>query len=379
MATLLSNTQTLSDLIPKSELDSIKSLPKSIQNTVVSIPQPRSAGTLTSLNLTQLQKLVPGESDLRALSPKTKIPGIVNVIFGTPGDDPLPGTNTNDLILGLGGDDTIFGFGGHDVLFGGSGNDIIFGGSGNDVLFGGSGNDFLLGGSGNDCLYGGSGNDFMFGGSGNDFLSGGLGNDILIGGSGNDCLFGNSGNDRLFGGSGNDTLSGGSGNDSLVGGLGNDILIGGFGDDTIVGVNPNGSNPGINEKDTLTGGAGADKFVIGDSKNPYYVGGKGFLGLNDYALLKDFQSGTDKIQLKKANYIFGSNFIALNNGFSSSEKSLASAEQIVQDIAGGKSLGVQSQLSTGDSLKSVQIVPNFGFDVIAIVSDGYNQGDLSFV
>ncbi|NEQ87541.1 MAG: hypothetical protein F6K26_48315, partial [Moorea sp. SIO2I5] len=61
MATLVSNTQTLVNLIPKSELDSIKSLPKSIQNTVVSIPQPTSAGKLTPLSLTQLQQLVPNE------------------------------------------------------------------------------------------------------------------------------------------------------------------------------------------------------------------------------------------------------------------------------------------------------------------------------
>ncbi|NEP53839.1 MAG: calcium-binding protein, partial [Moorea sp. SIO3C2] len=135
--------------------------------------------------------------------------------------------------------------------------------------------------------------------------------------------------------------------------------------------------------DTLTGGAGADKFVIGDSKNPYYVGGGGFLGLNDYALLKDFQSGTDKIQLHKgSNYIFGANFIAVKKGFLSfktSDTSIASAEQIAKDIAAGKSSGVQSQLTTGDSLKSFQIAPSFGFDIVAIVSGGYNQGDLTFV
>ncbi|NEQ85394.1 MAG: calcium-binding protein, partial [Moorea sp. SIO2I5] len=123
----------------------------------------------------------------------------------------------------------------------------------------------------------------------------------------------------------------------------------------------------------------ADKFVIGDSNNPYYVGGGGFLGLNDYALLKDFQSGTDKIQLKKANYIFGSNFIAVNNGFSSSDKSLASAQQIAQNIAGGKSNGIQSQLTIEDSFDSVEIAPSFGFDIVAIVSGGYNQEDLIFV
>ncbi|NEO91054.1 MAG: hypothetical protein F6K56_12720 [Moorea sp. SIO3G5] len=106
--------------------------------------------------------------------------------------------------------------------------------------------------------------------------------------------------------------------------------------DTIVGVNPSSNNPGINEIDSLTGGAGADTFVIGNSNNPYYVGGGGPAGLNDYALITDFQSGTDKIQLKQGiNYTFGSNFIAL-------------------DSASGQ-------------------------DIIAIVSPGYDQGDLIFV
>ncbi|NEO64641.1 MAG: hypothetical protein F6J98_31230, partial [Moorea sp. SIO4G2] len=124
-------------------------------------------------------------------------------------------------------------------------------------------------------------------------LRGDAGDDSLIGGLGEDTLSGGSGNDSLRGGSGNDTLSGGSGNDSLRGGSGNDSLSGGLGQDTIVGVDPTSSNPGINEIDTLTGGAGADTFVLGDSNNPYYVGG----GAADYAEITDFVSGTDTIQL----------------------------------------------------------------------------------
>ncbi|WAN69145.1 hypothetical protein BJP36_43085 [Moorena producens JHB] len=75
--------------------------------------------------------------------------------------------------------------------------------------------------------------------------------------------------------------------------------------------------------------------MIGDQNNAYYVG-QGLFGLNDYAVITDFQSGTDKIQLKQGiNYTFGSNFIAL-------------------DSASGE-------------------------DIIAIVSPGYDQGDLMFV
>ncbi|NEQ85680.1 MAG: hypothetical protein F6K26_37910, partial [Moorea sp. SIO2I5] len=95
----------------------------------------------------------------------------------------------------------------------------------------------------------------------------------------------------------NDTIIGDNNSNQLTGGAGNDNITGAGGNDTIVGVNPNGNNPGINERDTLTGGAGADTFVLGDSSNPYYVDGGGFPGLNDFAQITDFQSGTDKIQL----------------------------------------------------------------------------------
>ncbi|NEO01543.1 MAG: calcium-binding protein, partial [Moorea sp. SIO3I7] len=110
------------------------------------------------------------------------------------------------------------------------------------------------------------------------------------------------------------------------------------------------------------------------SNNPYYVGGGGVLGINDYAQITDFQSGTDKIQLKSGiNYIFGANFIAVNQGVSSlGTSSLASVQQVANNIALGNSSAVQSQFNIGNSFNSV--------DIIAIVSGGYNQiGDLSFV
>ncbi|NES44730.1 calcium-binding protein [Moorena sp. SIO2C4] len=457
MATLLTETQKLSNLIPESELDLIKSLPQSIQDQVVPSPDlSKSAGTPIQLNLTQIQQLVPNESGVQSLSSKSIISGPFNFIIGTPNPDFLVGTNKNDLILGRGGNDIIIALGGNDLVFGEEGNDIVIAGSGNDFVSGGSGNDFVFGSSGNDILDGGSGNDSLFGGTGKNHFIGSSGNDVLDGEEGNDSvdytglgraitllptgivnksglgqdtlirvetIIGDAGQantiDASSAGTGasvnvnlqqnslqinvvngpvlnrtvqnfvnvkgagrNDTIIGDNNSNQLTGGAGSDNITGGGGNDTIVGVDPNSKQPGINEIDILTGGAGADKFVMGDSKNPYYVGGGGFLGLNDYALLKDFQSGTDKIQLKSGlNYTFASNFIAVNQGFSSSDKSLASVEQIANDIAGGKSLGVESQLTIGDSsLDSVEkIAPNFGFDIIAIVSGGYNQGDLTFV
>ncbi|NEO64639.1 MAG: calcium-binding protein, partial [Moorea sp. SIO4G2] len=285
MATLIDAINSLPN-IPASERQLFNSLPQSIQNQEVPSPQLANPSVpAIPVSRFQIQALVSNEPDVQTSSLfQNQSSGLLQLILGTPNIDFLPGNGGNNLILGLEGDDIIAGL---------EGNDILFGQEGNDILIGGSGDDFMFGGSDNDSLFGGSGNDSLFGGDGNDSLSG------------------DSGNDSLSGGSGNDSLSGGSGND------------------TIVGVDPNVNNPGINEKDTLTGGTGADKFVIGDSNNPYYVGGGGVLGINDYAQITDFQSGTDKIQLKSGiNYIFGANFIAVNQGVSSlGTSSLASVQQ----------------------------------------------------
>ncbi|NEO90072.1 MAG: calcium-binding protein [Moorea sp. SIO3G5] len=318
MATLIDTIESLpSGLIPESELESINSLPQSIQDQEVPSPQlPNPSVPAIPLTFSQITTL-PGLPELPTPLPENQSSQLFQLILGTPNIDLLLGSANNDLILGLEGDDIIIGLEGNDLLLGQEGNDILIGGSGNDFLFGGSDNDFLSGDSGNDSLFGESGNDSLFGGSGNDSLSGGSGNDSLSGGSGNDSLSGDSGNDSLFGGLGNDSLSGGDGNDRIV------------------GVDPTSNNPGVNEIDILTGGAGADTFVIGDQNNAYYVG-QGLFGFNDYAVITDFQSGTDKIQLKSGiNYTFSDNFIAINS--------------------------------------------TSGLDVIAIVSGGYNQGDLIFV
>ncbi|NEO39643.1 MAG: calcium-binding protein [Moorea sp. SIOASIH] len=320
MATLVTEAQKLSNLISKSELDLIKSLPKSIQNQEVPSPQlPDPSATPTQFNLKQIQDLVSDESELKILSSKG-ISGSFNVIVRTGASEFIPGTNNNDLILARGG------------------NDAIFGGDGHDCVLAGHGDDFASGGSGNDFLHGMSGDDF------------------------------------LFGDSGNDSLSGGSGNDSLFGGLGNDFLSGGSGNDLLVGVDPNSNKPGMNERDTLIGGVGNDTLVIGDQNNPYYVGGGGTYGLNDFALIQKFESGKDKIQLHKgSNYVLLKNFIAITPGLSPSDlTNIGSVEQIANNIAGG--------MSVADSLKLVPMPASLKIDIIAIVPDGYSQAqDLKFV
>ncbi len=111
--------------------------------------------------------------------------------------------------------------------------------------------------------------------------------------------------------------TGSSGNDNLYGNSGNDALYGGAGNDTLNGTD--GIAAGFLERDILVGGAGADTFVVGDANGAYYLGN----GDRDYALIQDFNSSTDIIQLQGAandytqQYQGGSTQIYHNNGGSS--------------------------------------------------------------
>lgn len=127
--------------------------------------------------------------------------------------------------------------------------------------------------------------DRIEGTAGADAFYGSWGNDTLLGFTGNDILRGNAGRDYLDGGNGNDDLSGGEGSDTLFGGEGDDLL------------NGTGSfDQGRWEQDVLWGGTGSDTFVLGDEAKTYYTGGF-FL---DYAIIKDFNSQEDKLQLHGA-------------------------------------------------------------------------------
>jgi len=96
---------------------------------------------------------------------------------------------------------------------------------------------------------------------------------------------------------------------SLWGTVGNDIITGGAGPDRITGVLSSGTTKasmGVGQIDILIGGAGADVFLLGDSRGVFYDDGiKNNFGASDYALIKDFKRGEDKLQLKNRNsYIF---------------------------------------------------------------------------
>jgi subtilisin family serine protease len=242
-------------------------------------------------------------------------------IIGTVNNDVLTGTDRGERIFGLDGDDILQGLGGNDQIFGDNDNDLITGGDGNDTIEGGSGTDLISGNHGDDSLSGQSGQDNIFGGDGNDQINGGSdsdrllgeagndtingddGNDIINGGIGSDDIAGGNGGDRIFGGSDNDHISGGVGTDTLIGGFGNDTLDGGEGDDQLIGIDPTSGGSGIGfgagEVDTLTGGAGSDTFVLADETRVYYSDGDpSTTGDSDFALIRDFDSSEDIIQLQ---------------------------------------------------------------------------------
>jgi subtilisin family serine protease len=94
----------------------------------------------------------------------------------------------------------------------------------------------------------------------------------------------------------------------LWGTTGNDIITGGTGNDRLSGVLASGTTAsamGAGQIDVLTGGAGADIFVLGDSRGVFYDDRRNDnLGTSDYALIKDFKSGEDKLELRENSYLF---------------------------------------------------------------------------
>ncbi|BAU41656.1 Calx-beta domain-containing protein [Leptolyngbya sp. O-77] len=105
-----------------------------------------------------------------------------------------------------------------------------------------------------------------------------------------------------------DTLTGTNAGEMLVGLRGNDRINARGGHDILIGVNPNTRTPGRNEIDQLTGGGGRDLFVLGDRQRVYYNdGNRSRAGLQDYALIKDFNRKQDAIQLhgKASDYRLG--------------------------------------------------------------------------
>ncbi len=83
---------------------------------------------------------------------------------------------------------------------------------------------------------------------------------------------------------------------------GNDVITGSGGPDRLAGVSATGTTAtamGAKQVDRLTGLAGADVFLLGDGRGVFYDDrSNSNLGSADYALITDFTSGMDKLQVR---------------------------------------------------------------------------------
>jgi Ca2+-binding RTX toxin-like protein len=286
-------------------------------------------------------------------------------ISGRAGDDRLIGGDGFDTLRGEAGNDNLRGGNDADLLDGGDGFDFLAGDKGNDTMIGGNGDDNFqwVNGDGSDLIQGDGGRDeLLFNGSieqGDNINLSKSGSNIIlqrtnlvpvtltttgiesfnaINGLGGDDVLnisdidvtsgvrfiqftGGEGNDRLntnnvtanidsTGGNGNDILIGGIAGDTLSGDRGNDVISGGGGNDRIKGAES--ANLGRGEIDVLIGGPGVDTFVLdnfyddgniladGDAANFF----NGIDGTGDFARIRDFKIGDDRIQLSgpRTNY-----------------------------------------------------------------------------
>jgi subtilisin family serine protease len=91
----------------------------------------------------------------------------------------------------------------------------------------------------------------------------------------------------------------------LWGSTSNDQITGSVGPDQLAGVRSTGTTAadlGAGQIDTLTGLADKDLFLVGDSRGVFYDDRiNNNLGSVDYALIKDFTPGIDKLQVKGGN------------------------------------------------------------------------------
>ncbi|MFN6471917.1 MAG: calcium-binding protein [Nostoc sp. SerVER01] len=308
-----------------------------------------------------------------------------DIIRSGTGNNNINGGSGDDIIYLAGESNTVFAEAGDDKIFGGDSVDVVDTGDGDDIAFGGGGDDYLTGQDGSDRLNGGLGNDLIEGGSGDDELSGNVGNDVVFGNDGTDTLNGDAGNDVLNGGQGNDVLKGGTDNDTLIGGDGNDELQGGSGSDTLIGVNNDANSSfGQGDIDVLTGGLSADTFVLGDKNTVYYSDGKpGSFGFEDYAVIKDFESGVDSIQLKgsASNYSLVASFGDLPSGtaiyyFDSSNILTELIGVIEGQPLANFNLNNTSQFSfVNDSSTSI-FIENAGFEEPELEDGSFNIADV---
>ena len=178
---------------------------------------------------------------------------------GTDGDDTIVSHHQSEWLSGGKGRDTLFASDEGSHMYGGADDDIFYAGKGADSINGGPGNDEVRYSNSDQGVYvdlvypSNNGGDAK----GDTFAS----IENVTGSSHGDYLLGDGANNTLRGLSGDDYLEGRAGNDDLYGGSGND---------------------------KLRGGADADTFHFDRSS-------EGSHGI----IIRDFESGVDKIDLSK--------------------------------------------------------------------------------
>lgn len=223
------------------------------------------------------------------------IPGLGDVTFTVKNFVNVTGTTQDDRIIGNNEDNTLKGAGGNDFFGGSAGNDIIDGDDG--------------GNNDSDTVdYTGLGEAITLLPTGNIQKGGGLGNDELrrietIIGDANQANTINASGSTTEGTSAsiNVDLSAQSleiNNIPGVGTLNRTVVnfvnvVGTAQNDNITGNAQDNIINGVDGEDNLTGGAGADTFVLGEDGNVFYADA----GFTDLAIIEDFVSGQDKIQL----------------------------------------------------------------------------------
>ena len=185
---------------------------------------------------------------------------LVNLIYGTTGDDILDGAGGADVMIGGAGNDAYIVDNAGDLVVEnpGEGTDTVYstahfrlaadleylvlqgsadlqgyGNSQSNAIYGNTGNNILDGEAGADAMYGGAGNDVYFVDNAGDVVieNANEGNDtvyasidygltanvdnLILQGSANLQAYGNNGVNALFGNSGNNILDGGGGADSM--------------------------------------------------------------------------------------------------------------------------------------------------------------------
>jgi len=214
------------------------------------------------------------------------VPGQLNPIFGTSGNDGVKWTAGADEMHGLAGDDVYTVNHSMDVVIEqeNEGTDLVQSSIKTYTLDNNVENLTLMGAAAVNG-YGNSANNQLTGNALNNVLKGLAGDDTLLGGAGADKMDGGDGNDALDGGTGADSMAGGNGDDTYYVDHAADIVIekdsNGLGGFDTVRSTVNYALPDEVEKVILLGSAivavgnASANILVGNSFNNALDGSKG--------------------------------------------------------------------------------------------------------